>query len=532
MTFITCGVCAEDKRADKSIPCANCEYHACVDCVTTYFETNHQNTLDCMNCHRPLMYEYLSEKCGSAAMKRIVASQKERLFREQRSVFPHTQEAVTLTIECEKVDTEIKELTKQINLLKSQRAVKRLLASRLSREYNNRHNNQGYSTARVTNTLPSDTLTKKVSYIRPCGTGECKGFVRGDSDDRNNTVACDLCHTCFCKKCMNEKTADQDHVCNESDVLTVHMLRKDSKPCPKCSVMIHRISGCPDMFCVDCHTAFNWDTLAIHTNGNSNPHYYAWMQQHSSGQRTRTRNGCGTTTNSNADLRAVMRFLRDVKSSICPKDACDAIVQAIQDVHHTVNNMIIPGAEADAEAAGGHRGGHRGNGQSTSNDTNDTNTNTAVPFIESTLLLRIKYMRGGMSENQFKQALMRKYKSVDYARLMNEMKRVILDQMTHMMNGVLRIRRYMAGEGENANESVEMWMEEHVRFSMYMNDCYKHIRKVFGYSMSAAATKSLEYCGRGKGTNTATGVLMRISENVKAQCARYDSIVLEYANHM
>ena len=122
---------------------------------------------------------------------------------------------------------------------------------------------------------------------------------------------------------------------------------------------------------------------------------------------------------------------------------------------------------------------------------------------------------------------------VDYARLMNEMKRVILDQMTHMMNGVLRIRRYMAGEGENANESVEMWMEEHVRFSMYMNDCYKHIRKVFGYSMSAAATKSRSSgSGRGKGTNTATGVLMRISENVKAQCARYDSIVLEYANHM
>lgn len=506
MSFVTCGVCAEDKRDNKSIQCANCEYHACVDCVTKYFETNHQNTMDCMNCHRPWMYEYLSEKCGSAAMKRIAVSQKERLFREQRSVFPHTQEAVTLTIECEKVDNEIKELTKQINLLKSHRAVKRALASSLSREYNNRRN-QGYSTTGVTNTLPSDPLTKKVSYIRPCGTGECKGFVR-DSDDRNNTVACDLCHTCFCKKCMNDKPADQDHVCNESDVLTVRMLRKDSKPCPKCSVMIHRISGCPDMFCVDCHTAFNWDTLAIHTNGNSNPHYYAWMQQHSSGQRHTRTNGCGT--NSNANLQAVMRFLRNVKPSICPKDACDAIVQAIRDVHHTVNNMIIPGAEAD-------------DGQSTSNDT--------VQFIESTLLLRIKYMRGGMSENQFKQALMRKYKLVDYARLMNEMKRVILDQMTHMMNGVMRISRYMAGEGENASDSVEVWMEEHVRFSMYMNDCYKHIRKVFGYSISAAATKS-RGSGRGKGTNTATGVLMMISENVKAQCARYDSIVLEYANNV
>tara|TARA_B100001758_G_scaffold49828_1_gene40340 strand:+ start:743 stop:1366 length:624 start_codon:yes stop_codon:yes gene_type:complete len=51
------------------------------------------------------------------------------------------------------------------------------------------------------------------------------------------------------------------------------LLNKDSKSCPKCGTVIHKTDGCAQMWCINCHTAFNFNTGEIDTGRVHNPHF-------------------------------------------------------------------------------------------------------------------------------------------------------------------------------------------------------------------------------------------------------------------
>ena len=55
----------------------------------------------------------------------------------------------------------------------------------------------------------------------------------------------------------------KEHKCNEDDINTAKLLKKDTKYCPKCNFGITKISGCDVMFCTQCNTSFNWKTMEI-----------------------------------------------------------------------------------------------------------------------------------------------------------------------------------------------------------------------------------------------------------------------------
>jgi hypothetical protein len=75
-------------------------------------------------------------------------------------------------------------------------------------------------------------------------------------------------------------TRDTDHTCLQENIETAKLLDHDSKPCPKCASLIFRISGCPQMFCTNCHTGFNWNTGKIMGFERfHNPHYFAYRVQ-------------------------------------------------------------------------------------------------------------------------------------------------------------------------------------------------------------------------------------------------------------
>ncbi len=155
------------------------------------------------------------------------------------------------------------------------------------------------------------------NFTHPCPIIGCKGFIH------NTDKYCNTCESTVCSKCLevlvssnknvdksdkgaekknsdkltknnstsskklvetqpttNNKGKEKEsirnekvHTCSEANLTTVHLL-EDSKKCPNCDVKIHKISGCSQMFCTMCYTAFDWTTLKIIKGNIHNPHYF------------------------------------------------------------------------------------------------------------------------------------------------------------------------------------------------------------------------------------------------------------------
>jgi hypothetical protein len=111
----------------------------------------------------------------------------------------------------------------------------------------------------------------KVVYNRPCPLEECNGFVD------TSKWTCGTCKKHICKECFIEK--EEGHECNKDMVDTVKMIMKESRPCPKCSIYIHKTEGCDQMWCTQCHTTFSYQTGEIHAGRTHNPMYYQWLRE-------------------------------------------------------------------------------------------------------------------------------------------------------------------------------------------------------------------------------------------------------------
>jgi len=109
-----------------------------------------------------------------------------------------------------------------------------------------------------------------VSFYLACPTKNCRGFI-------NKQWKCGICSSRICSDCHEVKPDMGIHQCDPDVKASVDVLRKDSKPCPKCASLIHKISGCDQMWCTRCRTAFSWNTGAIEETVH-NPHFFEWLR--------------------------------------------------------------------------------------------------------------------------------------------------------------------------------------------------------------------------------------------------------------
>ena len=108
-------------------------------------------------------------------------------------------------------------------------------------------------------------------YKYPCENKDCNSFV-------DSNWNCNICEKTTCKHCRVIK--EENHECKKEDIETTELIKKDSKNCPKCNISIMKTSGCDQMWCVSCHTTFDWKTLHIKTSGViHNPEYYRYMRE-------------------------------------------------------------------------------------------------------------------------------------------------------------------------------------------------------------------------------------------------------------
>jgi hypothetical protein len=183
---------------------------------------------------------------------KLKSHQSDILLEQERALLPATQPIVEEEIRREKIKLETIEIEKTIRNLIQQK--KDLATSLYHVNYT-----AGYK-------------KEVVKFIRACSDTNCRGFL-------SSQWKCGICEQWSCPDCHELKgpNKDAEHTCDPNNVATAKLLASDTKGCPLCRTNIFKISGCDQMWCTQCHTAFSWKTGNIE-NTIHNPHYYEWKR--------------------------------------------------------------------------------------------------------------------------------------------------------------------------------------------------------------------------------------------------------------
>lgn len=255
-----CNICDElfNKKRTK-INCVYCNFEACKMCSKQYILS--QTYAKCMNndCgkewSRNFMKINFNDKISTNELKKHT---EDILYEREQSLMPATQKNVEEHIFNRETTKQIIDLENLINTLNYKK--KRLLRTL------------------ITVKQKDDDDKEYSNYVRKCNFLECRGFL-------NNDWYCGICKNTTCKKCHEIKNTDIliKHECDPDLVKTASMIDKETKPCPKCQAKIFKIDGCDQIWCTQCHTAFNWKNGKIEKKIH-NPHYYEWMRNNSTNE--------------------------------------------------------------------------------------------------------------------------------------------------------------------------------------------------------------------------------------------------------
>jgi len=264
-----CNICAEkyNKTKRAKIICS-CGFELCRSCAKEYIMDKITNNLEdahCMVCKIQWTRKFMSDNFEKTFLNYQYKVNYENLLLEKElNLLQLTQPYVEKEIKIEELKNKLNELEAE------SKEIEQLL---LEKRKNNMLKKQQLKISLMEEINTFNSFQKKV-FIRKCPNNECHGFL-----DEN--YVCDLCNNITCEHCheiLNQNSIET-HVCNKDILESIKLLEKDSKPCPKCSSMIYKINGCDQIFCVECHTAWNWKTGNLITNNIHNPHYTEYMTQ-------------------------------------------------------------------------------------------------------------------------------------------------------------------------------------------------------------------------------------------------------------
>ena len=292
----SCPICCNHFTSVKRMPlaCMFCQNEVCKECVRTSMLTKSESY--CFNCKNIWPESEMNKHFPKTWVNgNLLDSQVNVIFDQQKAMMPETL-------------MHMKKYEKQKELEYKQRELFNLenKINNLNQEiYNRQQRLQRYSSESV---IESELkviaeLNQKLEKIETenanlvlelvnlseechnqidlkniqsmsCFTNGCRGYLFHLGLP---SMKCDLCKESYCSYCYEK--AETEHQCNIETRNTIALLKKDTKPCPKCKEMIYKISGCDQMFCTQCKTLFSWNTGQIETGFAHNPHYLEWRSK-------------------------------------------------------------------------------------------------------------------------------------------------------------------------------------------------------------------------------------------------------------
>ena len=261
-----CSICIENfttfKR--KKVVCAKCNYSCCKQCCQEYLIST-TNEPQCPNCKTLWDNEFLYENLTKSYVNTTFRNhKKELLFEVEKARIPEMMPAVELYKNLTSMEKKAKELFDQMLEIRKK-------YDTLQRQIN--FIKTGNFEAAMNGAIKENK--ERRAFIHKCSQENCKGFLSAQ-------WKCAVCSKYTCKDCLElvGDHKDDPHNCNEDSIKSAQMIKKDSRPCPKCAVPIFKINGCDQMWCTQCHVTFSWNTGKISVGGNvHNPHYFQFLNQ-------------------------------------------------------------------------------------------------------------------------------------------------------------------------------------------------------------------------------------------------------------
>lgn len=262
-----CGVCAESRTVTQITSCPACEFESCKECLKTYILGVGDDGA-CMHCKHKMPRSVLADLLGITFVNGEYKRHLERvLFDRERAMLEETTPYLQR-------ESTLRETTKHLHSLRQHRVELQAQLRQIDVDIQTatrqtyRLMNLQTRGAPLNETEAGDEARRE--FVHACPREGCEGFV-------SSAWKCRACNHYICKDCNidkgDERTVGQHHECSKDDVESLRLIRSDSKPCPKCAVPIHKVSGCPQMYCTMCACVWSWKTGRIDTTGRvHNPH--------------------------------------------------------------------------------------------------------------------------------------------------------------------------------------------------------------------------------------------------------------------
>lgn len=424
-----CSVCSDkfNKSNRAKINCGFCEFLQCATCAERYILESSQDP-HCMNCKTGWSTSHLSSNFTQKfRTKDLKTRREELLFERERALMPATQPEAERAKKLRDNELQIRKVTEQITLKSNdiyalfQRNVHSeetyVNSMTLRRERAELQLQLEFLNYKKTLLLNRNIAPRQEArqFIRCCPANDCKGFL-------STAWKCGLCDIRACPQCHEIKDEGEDHVCLQANLDTARLLAKDTRGCPTCASQIFKIDGCDQMWCTQCKTAFSWRTGRIETGRTHNPHYYEYLRQQNNG--------------------VIPREAGDVPYNPC------AAANNYPDPHqfnsyvHFWDTKGTPGFRRLLEILR----------VMIHNQYQMRNWDTIAYNPDTNIDIRIKYMIGDMTEEQYKKELQHREKTRNKRKDMSD----VLNMFTTVSKDIFH---KIMSETNNANKVSEYWAE-------------------------------------------------------------------------
>lgn len=404
---MSCSVCIEpyNKVSRKLVHCQYCNWEVCRECLQQYLLSRVEDP-HCMSCKKKWTREVLDEHVSVTFRDKTYKLHRQTVLMErEKALLPATQDQAKRIL-C------VRELVAERAALQTKLVALQVEIERLQ---------MGWGAS------GSQEPAVKRTFTIHCPVEQCRGYVSG-SDWKCGTCSADVCKECF-EVVIGGET---EHTCHPDSVKTAKKLRAETRSCPTCSTLIYKTSGCNQMWCTQCHTAFDWKTGQVCSGVVHNPHFYEW-QQRTGGQRRNVGDiPCGGLPDIYNIGHGLARFLT----------AKSEWIKKVYKVHQTVShvqNYEMPMLRT--------------------NNVADQNSD-----------LRVSYLLNELSEEDMKKKLQQRDKQAAKKQEIYDVFEMYVHTMVDMFNNLL-------GGGINDSDGVRDWLVEADKLREYANEVFEKIGK-------------------------------------------------------